>query len=75
MNPNEVVTQLKTITLPGNCKCGDPVCQSTWDFRFSHAQRDAVKEAITFYLNENDFTVIGESGPLFDQPTNSERNL
>jgi hypothetical protein len=41
---------LKQILLPANCKCGHFACNTTHDFRFTHAERDAVKEAIEFYL-------------------------
>jgi hypothetical protein len=45
---------LKSIHLPGNCKCGHPACDSTWDFRLTHEQRDILQLLLLRAIEETE---------------------
>lgn len=52
MTITEVKKRLNKIKLPADCTCGDSVCTKTHDVRFERLDRDAIKVAIDYYLQE-----------------------
>ena len=53
MTTERTTEVLAKLRLPMKCSCGDPICNSTSETRFSMQEREALQEAIRFYLDKH----------------------